>query len=241
VESRRTATGGTNEATHLFEWVWLGLVPYAKALRLQETIREQVAEGRAAETLLLLEHSPVITLGRNANPANVLASPERLARDGIEVVRTSRGGDVTFHGPGQLVGYPVFRLRRGIRAHVMAMANGIAAVLAGLGIATEWRDSRPGLWVGENKICAFGVDARQRIAMHGFALNVSIDLDGFRMIVPCGLLGAGVTSIAKLMGSPPVMDVVAADVALAFAQSFAMRVVRIPAAASRLQSANEDL
>ena len=223
------------------EWAWLGRVPYAKALRLQEQVRDQVADGRAGDTLLLLEHSPVITLGRNANPANVLASPEDLRNSGVAVVRTSRGGDVTFHGPGQVMGYPVFRLQRGVRAHVKSMVDGIVATLGSLAITAEWRDSHPGVWVGADKICALGVHVRRRVAMHGFALNVNIDLAAFRTIVPCGLREAGVTSIAKLLGSAPTLDTIAQRLSCAFEQSFGMRMVRISPSSSRLQIANEDL
>ena len=116
------------------EWAWLGRLPYARALTLQERVHADVVAGRAPETLLLLEHDPVITLGRHADAAHVLAGAEALRRAGITVLGTSRGGDVTYHGPGQLVGYPIFRLPRGIKAHVAAMAGAVVAVLADLGI-----------------------------------------------------------------------------------------------------------
>jgi lipoyl(octanoyl) transferase len=218
----------------------LGEVPYADAVRLQEQIRTCVADGSAPDTLLLLEHQPVITLGRHANIENVLLSSERLAKDGIVVIRASRGGDVTFHGPGQLVGYPVFRLRRGIRAHVAEMARAIVGVLADLGIAAVWNESRPGVWVGDEKICAVGVHVLRRVAMHGFALNASVDLACFRTIVPCGLARAGVTSIAKLLGAAPSMESLAERVARAFERSFGVRTLRIPATSSRLQIASGD-
>jgi len=222
------------------EWAWLGRVPYLEALRLQEQTRERVREGSACDTLLLLEHPPVITLGRHANPGNVLAAPERLARDGIALVRTSRGGDVTFHGPGQLVGYPVFRLRHGIRAHVSAMARALVAVLADLHIAATWDESRPGIWVGNEKICAVGVHVRRGVAIHGFALNASVDLASFRAIVPCGLASAGVASIASLCGRTPSLAELAERVADACARAFALRTVRIHATSSRLQIASRD-
>lgn len=234
-------TGETVHAMRSGEWAWLGRVPYEQALRLQEQIRDQVAAGTAAETLLLLEHEPVITLGRSADFANVLASPEELHRRGIAVVRTSRGGDVTFHGPGQVVGYPIFRLQRGVRAHVKAMADGILATLGALGIAGEWRDSHPGVWVSADKICAVGVHVRRRVAMHGFALNVNTDLAAFRTIVPCGLHHAGVTSMAKLLGTTFELETIALHVSRAFERSFGMGLVRISASSSRLQIANENL
>ena len=235
------ALSRTTSEPWVFEWAWLGRVPYARALWLQERIRDDVAEGRVAETLLLLEHEPVITLGRHARPEHVLSSPEALASDGIATVPTSRGGDVTFHGPGQLVGYPIFRLRRGIRAHVTAMAQGIASLLANLGITGQWRESQPGIWVGGDKICAMGVHVRRRIATHGFALNVSVDLAGFRNIVPCGLPNGGVTSIAKLLGAAPELETLAVQVAHAFEQTFGGSLLRIPSSSSRLQIASGNL
>jgi lipoyl(octanoyl) transferase len=195
----------------------------------------------AVDTLLLLEHEPVITLGRNADRANVLASPEDLHQRGIPVVCASRGGDVTFHGPGQVVGYPIFRLQRGVRAHVKALADGILATLSDLGIVGEWRDSHPGVWVGADKICAFGVHVRRRVAMHGFALNVNTDLADFGTIVPCGLRHAGVTSMAKLLQTSFELETIALHLSRAFARSFGMRLVRISASSSRLQIANGNL
>lgn len=221
-------------------WAFLGTLPYLKAVSLQEQVRAAVLRGDGRETLLLLEHEPVITLGRNARTANVLTSPGELAKLGIAVVHTSRGGDVTFHGPGQLVGYPVFRLRRGIRAHVSAIAEALVAVLADLGIAAEWRASQPGLWVGNDKISAMGFHIHRRVAIHGFALNASIELDGFRHIMPCGLADAGVTSIARLLGSSPEPKCLAASVAHALERSFGMRMVSISHASSRLQIATGD-
>jgi lipoyl(octanoyl) transferase len=225
----------------LAEWAWLGLVPYAQALRLQEHVRDQVAEGRAVDTLLLLEHEPVITLGRSADPSNVIASPEDLRDSGISVIHTARGGDVTFHGPGQLVGYPVFRLQRGVRAHVKAMADAIVATLATLGIASEWRETHPGVWVGVDKICAVGVQVRRRVTTHGFALNVNTDLAAFRSIVPCGLHHAGVTSIAKVLGTTLELETIAEHLSHAFEQSFGIRMAQLSASCSRLQIANTNL
>ena len=215
------------------EWAWLGRVAYAKAARLQEDLRDRVAVGKASETLLLLEHEPVITLGRNASMANLLASPQRLREDAVAVVRASRGGDVTFHGPGQLVGYPVFRLRRGVRAHVREMASAIVSVLDNLGIASEWRESTPGVWVGPDKICAIGVHVRHRIAIHGFA--------GFDHIVPCGLRGLGVTSVQAILGSAPELSSLADKVAESLGRSFAVLPVKISASSSQLQIANKNL
>ena len=225
----------------LAEWAWLGRVPYALSARLQEQVRAEVVAGQAPDTLLLLEHDPVITLGRSADPGNVLASPEELRRDGIAVLRSSRGGDVTFHGPGQLVGYPIFRLRHGIRAHVTSMADAIIATLRSLGIEAEWRDSQPGVWVGDDKICAVGVHVRRRVTAHGFALNVNVDLAAFRTIVPCGLRHAGVTSTASHLGSRIELEDIAERLSREFAQAYGMSMVQISASSSRLQIAKENL
>ena len=131
----------------------------------------------------------------------------------MSVEQASRGGDVTYHGPGQLVGYPVVRLRGGVVDHMTAMARAIARVVAELGVATEFRRGAPGLWTNDEKLCAFGVHIRSRVAIHGFALNVTTDLDAFNLIVPCGLVGARVTSLARLGVAPPPLEILAARIA----------------------------
>jgi lipoyl(octanoyl) transferase len=170
--------------------------------------------------LLLCEHDPVITMGRHARPEHLLLSAAELERRQISVQVASRGGDVTYHGPGQLVGYPIFRLRRGLVAHLEAMAAGLGQVLADLGIAASWRRDRPGVWVGPDKICAFGVHVRHRVAIHGFALNVSTPPDAFAPIVPCGLSDAGVTSIERLRGHAPSVAALAIETARALSASY---------------------
>jgi lipoyl(octanoyl) transferase len=213
-------------------------VPFAATAALQERLRQDVIAGRAPETLLLLEHDPVITLGRSAQAANILAAPEELQRRGIAVHPVSRGGDVTYHGPGQLVGYPIVRLRGGVVGHMRAMADGLAAVLAGQGIVARWDRQAPGLWVEASaggagvaappaKLCAFGVHVRQRVTMHGFALNVTTALDSFSLIVPCGLAGVSVTSMKQLRGQTPSLPSLATMVAEAFARSFALPFERV--------------
>jgi lipoyl(octanoyl) transferase len=224
-------TAGCHPETDVVaEWTWLGRIPYQPVLELQEQIRDEILAGRRRETLLLLEHPAVITLGRHADPAHVLLSMPALRARGIEMCRTSRGGDVTFHGPGQLVGYPIFRLRRGVRAHMQAMAMSIVEWLAGLGLAAEWRASTPGVWVGSDKICAFGVHVRHRIATHGFALNLATDLDGFSTIIPCGLATAGVTSLQRQIGNAPAPEAVARSLIRLFEKNFGVQLmeVRVP-------------
>lgn len=221
-------------------WAWLGRVPYDRVLELQERIRDSVLRGDDSETLLLVEHPSVITLGRNANPDHVLVPSNLLDERGIALVRISRGGDVTFHGPGQLVGYPVFRTRDGVRRHVLEMGRAIVEVLDGLGIAGRWDDTHPGVWIGNEKICAVGIHVRRGVAIHGFALNVNIDLASFDAIVPCGLHGFGVTSIAKQLGTSPTMEEVAHRIVPAFEHCFGLRLQRIACSDSRLQIANAD-
>jgi lipoyl(octanoyl) transferase len=181
----------------------------------QESLRAAILAGGGPETLLLCEHDPVITLGRSAPVSNVLAPAAELARRGIAVERIARGGDVTCHGPGQLVGYPVVRLRGGVVDHMTAMARAVAGVLAELGIAAVWRRDAPGLWVADAKICAFGVHVHRKVAVHGFALNVALDLALFGLIVPCGLAGARLTSVAQLSGAAPDLETIGARVARA--------------------------
>lgn len=197
----------------------MGRMPFAAAAVLQEEHRAAVRDGRQPEALLLLEHDAVITLGKSAQPGNVLHSEDWLALRGITLCRASRGGDVTFHGPGQLVGYPIVRLRSGVRAHVEGMASALAEVLAELGVSAHYRTDAPGLWVdgpgGPSKICAFGVNVRNRITTHGFALNLDPDLAAFDLIVPCGLSGCRVTSVRSLTGSSPPPLQLAARVAAA--------------------------
>jgi lipoyl(octanoyl) transferase len=218
-------------STSIAEWSWLGRVPFAETAELQERVRADVVAGRAPETLLLCEHDPVITLGRSARAEHVLASAADLARRGVAVHAASRGGDVTYHGPGQLVGYPIVRLRGGIVSHIEAMARGLATLLAPMGLSASFRRDAPGLWIDRGngsplaKICAFGVHVRHRVTMHGFALNVATALDAFDLIVPCGLHGAAVTSIAALAGEAPTVEALAPRAAAALGEAFGVSFV----------------
>ena len=184
--------------------LWLGQVDYSTALELQQTLVHLVKEGRIGHTLLLLEHPPVITLGRNAGAANIVASREFLAGKGIEVVETNRGGDVTFHGPGQLVGYPIFDLRAftprlGAVDFVRKVEEALIRSCGELGVFTERIAGLTGVWTQDSpaaKIAAIGVHISRAVTSHGFALNVSTDLDYFKLIVPCGITDKPVTSLA---------------------------------------------
>jgi lipoyl(octanoyl) transferase len=220
------ADGATGPGLQPGAWRWLGRVPFGDTAILQERLRTEIREGRRGDTLLLLEHDPVITLGRSAASANVLHSEAALAARGITLHKASRGGDVTYHGPGQLVGYPVIRLRSGVRAFVEGMAAALIEVLAECGVSAYYRNDAPGLWVrlpdgresglaAQAKICAFGINVHHRVSIHGFALNLRPALEAFGLIVPCGLSGCAVTSLESLRGSAPEPSALAPRVARA--------------------------
>jgi lipoyl(octanoyl) transferase len=181
----------------------LGTVGYDEALQLQERIREERKRDERPDTLILLEHAPVITLGRGAKPENVLATRAELERRGIELHEIGRGGDVTYHGPGQLVGYPIIDLkpdRCDVRRYVTDLEEVMIRVAAEHAVTATRIEGLRGVFAGDDKLGAVGVRISQWITMHGFALNVSTDLDGFRLIVPCGLTDHGVTSLSRETG-----------------------------------------
>jgi lipoyl(octanoyl) transferase len=214
---------------------WLGTVRYAEALALQESLVEARRRGEVPDTLLLLEHPPVITLGRSARRENVLADDAERERLGIEIHESGRGGDVTFHGPGQLVGYPILALGEGRRdAHVYLrdLEEALILTAADYGVRAERCPGLTGVWVGGRKLAAIGVRIGTGwITSHGFALNVDSDLSGFRTIVPCGLEGRGVTSLAELTGRRFPLREVAATAA-----ARAARVLGFSAAPSEIPS-----
>ena len=178
----------------------LGRTDYGQALELQRQLIARRQQGLISDQLLLLEHPHVITLGRNGKAANLLASGEVLSRAGIAFYPTDRGGDVTYHGPGQLVGYPIIDLRewqRDVGAYVRAVEQTIIDTLADYGISAGRIPKLTGVWVDDRKIAAIGVHISRWVTSHGFALNVSTDLSYFQYIVPCGLTKP-VTSMAAL-------------------------------------------
>jgi lipoyl(octanoyl) transferase len=186
----------------------LGLVGYADALALQRALVEERRAGRVPDLLLLLQHAPVITLGvkGDGGRSNIVASNERLAELGIEVSETGRGGDVTYHGPGQIVGYPILDLkpdRCDVHRYVRDVEEVMIRACAGYGITAGRIKGLTGAWVGGaggDKIGAIGIRISRWITSHGFAFNVSTDLDRFRLIVPCGITDGGVTSLERLTG-----------------------------------------
>ena len=197
---------------------WLGRVPYAAGLARQESLIAARRSGEAPDTLLLLEHPPVITLGRGGNRAHVLLDETERARRGIELFECGRGGDVTFHGPGQLVGYPIVALppeRRDAHRYLRDLEEGLIRAVAVYGVNAGRVPGLTGIWVGDEKLAAIGVRLSTGwITSHGFALNVANDLSGFAAIVPCGIADRGVTSLARLTGRDPDLGEVATTVAL---------------------------
>ncbi len=185
-------------------------VPYAQALAWQESLLATRASGETAhDTLLLLGHAPVYTLGRSAHPANLLASRDPA----IDVVTTSRGGDITYHGPGQLVGYPIIHLRQRnmlLLEYLRVLEDVLIETLAQFGIVGERNSLNRGVWVGNSKIAAIGIRVSRGVTMHGFALNVSPNMAHFAGIIPCGLVTAGVTSMQLQLGRAVPMDEVKA-------------------------------
>ena len=215
---------------NLINVVQLGQVEYGVALELQRSLVELRKAGKIPDTLLLLEHPPVITLGRNADRANVLASEEALKQQGVALFECDRGGDVTYHGPGQLVGYPIFDLRGfeprlGAVAFVRRVEEALIRTCADFGIEAERVAGRTGAWTRGGKIAAIGVHISRAVTSHGFALNVSTVLDAFQLIVPCGISDKPVTSMAQELGRAPALDEVAQSVARNFGRVFNSQVL----------------
>jgi len=208
----------------------LGEIDYQEALDLQRELVEQRKRGDIGDQLLLLEHPHVITLGvkTRSDRSHILESEESLSAQGVAVFETGRGGDVTYHGPGQLVGYPIVDLkpdRCDVHRYVRDLEEVLIQTVAEFGISARRIDGLTGIWVGpaghEAKLAAIGVRISRWVTSHGFALNVNTDLSRFGLIVPCGITDKGVTSMAQLLSRPIQMDEVAVIVAKRFAAVFA--------------------
>lgn len=206
-------------------WSYLGRVPYAATAAMQVELREALRRGEGPERLLLLEHDPVFSLGRNATAADVLWSPAELAEHGVEVEPSDRGGQVTYHGPGQLVGYPILDLnpdRRDIRRYVRDLQEVLVRTLADFAVAAAGGEGeRIGVWVGPRKIASIGVHLSRWRTTHGFALNVAPELALFGGIVACGMPEIEMTSMARETGVQPTLEEVAARVREHFCAVFA--------------------
>lgn len=203
----------------------LGVIPYVEGLEIQKRLVEQRKAGEIPDQLLLLEHPPVITLGvktRN-DRSNIVAAPAILEAEGVEVFETGRGGDVTYHGPGQLVGYPIIDLkpdRCDVHAYVRDIEEVMIRAAALFGVEAGRLPGLTGVWVGSEKLAAIGVRIAKWVTSHGFAFNVNTSLDHFDFIVPCGITDKGVTSLQKLLGHPVAMDEVESAVERTFKQVF---------------------
>jgi len=198
----------------------LGLVSYADGLELQRGLVDDRKAGRIPDTLLLLQHPHVLTIGvKKDGRRHILAAPDLLAARGVEVFETGRGGDVTYHGPGQLVGYPIIDLnpgRRDVHVYVRDLEEVMIRVCADYGLAAGRVKGMSGAWIGDGKIGAVGVRISRWVTSHGFAFNVTTDLDFFNLIVPCGIADKAVTSLAAELGRPAPM----AEVEDAFVRHF---------------------
>ena len=236
----------------MIQYLYLGRIGYPESLALQQELVELRHQGRIENTLLLLEHPPVLTLGRNSNRTNILATDEMLARRGVTIHEINRGGDVTYHGPGQLVGYPIFDLRSltnstggrlGPVDYVRRMEEALIRLCASYGVLTSRIPGRTGVWTpaagrlldgrscpGERKIGAIGVHVSRGITSHGFALNVTTDLRDFQWIVPCGIADRQVTSLELEIPPPhqlPTLSQLADAAARQFGQIFNQQVLAI--------------
>ena len=204
---------------------YLGIVPYERAMELQQKIAQARAEGRIGDVLLLLQHPPVLTVGRFRGEDDVTVPPDILVREGIAIFSTSRGGGITCHGPGQLVGYPILNLREnglGVREYIWKLEEAIVKLLLALGIRAHTVEQYPGVWVGEKKICSIGIHVSRNITTHGFALNVSNDLHYFQYTRPCGLSADVMTSVSESLWCPVDMKMVIEELLPSFSETFGL-------------------
>jgi len=213
----------------------LGTVSYADGIDLQKRLVEQRKAGLIPDQILLLEHPPVITLGVKTRDdrRHIVATPQTLEDEGVEVFESGRGGDVTYHGPGQLVGYPIVDLRPDrcdVHRYVRDLEQMLIQAVARFNVVAERLPGLTGIWVGDEKLAAIGVRIAKWITSHGFALNVTTKLEHFDLIVPCGIADKGVTSLAKLTGQPIDIAAVIPAVVEAFAEVFDRSIV-VPASA----------
>ena len=208
----------------------LGHVPYREALAFQHRAVETRARNASPDVLYVLEHEPVLTVGRSGHLENLRASAAELERSGIEVIPIERGGDVTYHGPGQIVGYPIVSLDglscgRDLHRYLRDLEQGLIDCLHAFGLDAARRPPYTGVWVGDQKVAAIGVAVRRWVAFHGFALNLDPDLSHFGLIHPCGIRHLGVASMRSLLGTPPAREAVIAQLAIAFSRVWERPVV----------------
>ncbi len=222
----------------------LGTMAYAEALELQRQVaRARIDGSLEQDTLLLVEHPPVVTLGRSAKERHLLASPAQLAARGVELFEVERGGDVTFHGPGQLVGYPIIDLKRhkqDLHWYLRQVEEALIVALGEIGISAERNIGYTGVWTSGRKIASIGVHARDWVTWHGFALNVSTDLRYFDLMVPCGIQSVTMTSIDRELGAGKIsMPEIERLVSAAFGRVFDLEVRNVTGAAVGIASSGQ--
>ncbi len=201
----------------------LGQVSYGTALGYQQVLVQARRQGEIPDTLIMLEHPDVITFGRSGHDENLIADQSTLDRLGVEVHWTDRGGDATYHGPGQIVGYPIIDLNRygrDLHLFLRKIEDSIVSTLAAFGVEARPEPGLTGVWVGDEKIAAIGIKVSRWVSSHGFSLNVRPNLERYALIVPCGISGRGVTSLERLLANAPPADEVRALAASAFCRSF---------------------
>jgi lipoate-protein ligase B len=204
---------------------YLGLIPYDLALRLQQALLSARAQGLISDVLLLLQHPPVFTLGRFRGEEGIIVSREMLTCESIAVFHTNRGGSITYHGPGQLIGYPILNLKEkglGVRQYIWGLEEVIIRLLHTVGIQGHRVAEHRGVWVGDKKICSVGVNVSSHISTHGFALNVNNKLHCFQYIRPCGLAGEVMTSVLELSGCSAEVETVLSDAIRCFSDVFGL-------------------
>lgn len=203
----------------------LGTISYEDAFQIQQRLIDIVSRG-LFDILLLLEHPPCLTIGRFRGEEDIIAAPETITSEGISIFQTNRGGGITYHGPGQLVGYPILNLMKnklGVSRYIWKLEEVVLKTLLSLGIHGGRVSGHPGVWVGEEKVCSIGLRITQGIAMHGFALNVNPNLHHFEFIHPCGITDKKITSISRLMGYEVTVDDIKENLLKAFSQVFHFR------------------
>ena len=204
-----------------------GIVPYEKSMELQKEIHSSVANG-SPDHLLLLQHDHVITMGRTANPNDILVDPNVLEKLNISVHQTDRGGEVTYHGPGQLIGYPIINLRKqklGPLDYLEILKTALSVVINAHGLQSNFKNVPTGVWVNDSKIASLGIKVSRGVTLHGFALNVNTDLDFFDYIIPCGLPEAKSTSMKKELGHSLCMTKISEKITHRLAKSLKLEVV----------------
>jgi len=208
---------------------YLGVVPYESALKLQQELEPARAGGEIPDVLLLLQHPPVFTIGRFRGREDFIIPQEELQQEGIAVFDTNRGGSITYHGPGQLVGYPIINLREiglGVREYIRKLEEVIIKLLLELGIQGRRVTKYPGVWVDSKKVCSVGIHVNRHITTHGFALNVNTELRHFEYVRPCGLDSAVITSISEVLGYPLEVEAIIESVLNCFSSVFELRCKR---------------